>query len=94
MHGLGTDLHLHHLAFRTDDSRVQGLIPVFLGVGDVIVEFVGNMAPECVHDTKRGVTVTDFRHQDADGPNIVHLGKIDALAPHFPPDTVDVLSTP
>ena len=91
MHLVGADLHFHNLALRPDHRCVQGLVTVFLGVGYVIIEFVRNMAPQSVDNTQGGVTVAHFRNKNTHGANIVDLGEIDALAPHFPPDAVDVL---
>ena len=63
VHGLGADLHFQHLAIRADYRGMQGAITVFLGVGDVVVELLGNVPPQGVHDTQGGVAVAHLRHQ-------------------------------
>src|SRR5690554_6092888 len=94
MHLAGADLHFHDFAFGADHGGMQGLIAVFLGVGDIVVEFVGNMAPQAVHNAQGGVAVPDIRHQQANSPYVVNLGKVNALATHFSPDAVNVLDPP
>ena len=48
MHIPGADLHLQRLILRPHHRRVQGLVHVALGGGDVIVELLGDMLPETV----------------------------------------------
>ena len=91
MHGIGADLHLQHLAIRADHRGVQGAVAVFLGVGDVVVELLGNVPPQGMHDAERGVAVAHFRHQHAHRAHVVDLAELQALALHFPPDRIDVL---
>ena len=93
MHGVGSDLHFHDLALGPDHGGMQGLVTVFLRVGNVIVELIGDVAPQRVDNTQCGVTVANLRNQDTYGANIVNLGKVDALAAHLSPDAVDVLGT-
>lgn len=69
---------------------MQGAIAVFLGVGDVVVELLGNVPPQGVDDTQRGVAVAHFRHQHAHGAYVVDLAEGQALALHFAPDRIDV----
>ena len=83
MHGVGADLHLQHLALGADHRGMQRAIAILLGVGDVIVEFLGNVPPQGVHDTQRGVAVTHFRNQHANGANVVDLAELQALLLHF-----------
>ena len=91
VHLMGADLHLHGLALGPDHGRVQGLVAVFLGVGDVIVKFVRNMAPEPVHHPDGRIAVAHFGNQHTQGPDVVDLREVDPLAPHLSPDAVDVL---
>ncbi len=93
VHGVGADLHFQHLALGADHRGVQRAIAVFLGVGDVVVKLLGNMPPQGVDDTQRGVAVAHFRHQHAHGAHIVDLAERQALALHFAPDGIDVLGT-
>ncbi len=94
MHGVGADLHFQHLAFRPDHGSVQRAIAVFLGVGDVIVELFGNMPPQGVDDTQRGVAIAHFRHQHTQRTHVIDLAEGQALALHFAPDGIDMLGTP
>ncbi len=91
VHGVGADLHLQHLALGADHRGMQRAIAILLGVGDVIVEFLGNVPPQGVHDTQRGVAVTHFRNQHTNGANVVDLAELQALLLHFSPDGIDVL---
>ena len=91
VHGVGADLHFQHLAFRADYRRVQRAVAVFLGVGDIVVEFLGDVPPQRVDDTQRGVAVAHFRHQHAHRTHVVDLAEGQALALHFAPDGIDVL---
>ena len=93
VHGMGTNLHFKHLAFRADHGGMQGAVTIFLGIGDVVVELVGNMAPERVHGSQRGVTIAQLGHQNADSTDVVYLGEIEVFATHFTPDAVDVFGS-
>ena len=91
VHGVGTDLHLQHLALRTDHRSVQGTVAVLLRVGDIVVELAGNVPPQGMHDTQRGVAVTHLGHQHPHRAHVVYLAELQALALHLPPDGIDVL---
>ena len=45
MHLVGADLDFHRLALRTNDRRVDGLVVVLLGCGNVVVELAGDVLP-------------------------------------------------
>ena len=45
MHGLGADLNFDAVALFIQNHGMQGLIAVFLGIGDIIVKFLGNVLP-------------------------------------------------
>ncbi len=91
MHGVGADLHLQHLALGAKHRGMQRAVAVLLGVGDVVVEFLGNVPPQGVHDTERGIAIADFRDQHAHGTYVVNLAELQTLLLHLPPDRVDVL---
>ncbi|VTS20737.1 Uncharacterised protein [Streptococcus dysgalactiae subsp. equisimilis] len=88
---MGADLYFQHLALRPDHRGMQRAVAVFFGVGDVVVEFLGNVPPQGMHDAQRGIAVAHLRNQHADGANVVDLAEIQALALHLAPDGVDVL---
>jgi hypothetical protein len=90
VHGVGADLHFQHLALRADHRRVQRAVAVLLGVGDVVVELLGDVPPQGVDDAQRGVAVAHFRDQHAHGAHVVDLAEFQALALHFAPDRIDV----
>src|SRR5690606_27482079 len=89
VHYIGANLDFYNFVMWSNYRGMQGLVAVFLGVGDVVVEFVWNHSPHIVHNTERGIAVAYFRHQYPDGADIVDLGKIQLLALHLAPDTVD-----
>ncbi len=91
VHGQGANLHLQHLAFGTQHRRVQRAVAVLLGIGDVVVEFLGDVSPQRMHDAERGIAIAHFRHQHAHGANVVDLAELQALLLHLPPDRIDVL---
>ena len=93
VHGKSADLNLQHLVFRPEYRRMQRLVAVFLGVGNVVVKLVGNVVPAGVDNPQYGVAVGDFRHQNTHGAYIVHLREVDPFAFHFAPDGVDVLGS-
>ncbi|CRI65006.1 hypothetical protein THIOKS12210051 [Thiocapsa sp. KS1] len=90
MHLVGADLHLERLVLRTDDGRVERPIHVALGRGDVVVELLGDVLPESVHQSERGVAVRDRSDQDTYRTQVEDLGDLDLLALHLAPDAVDV----
>ena len=94
VHGVGPDLDLERLAVERDDGRVERLVEVVLGDGDVVVELAGDGTPERVDDAQRRVAVPDLVDQQADGVDVVDLGELRALALHLLPDAVDVLRPP
>lgn len=91
MHAMGADLHLQHLALGADHCGVQRAVAVFLGVGDVVVELFGDVPPQRVHDTQRGVAVANFRHQHTHCTHVVDLAEFQAFALHLAPDRIDML---
>ncbi|KPZ18253.1 Uncharacterized protein ALO56_05246 [Pseudomonas viridiflava] len=93
VHRMRTDLDFQHLAFRPDDRSVQRAVAVFLGVGDVVVEFLGNVPPQGVHDAQRGVAVAHFGNEYTHRTHVVDLTERQTLALHFAPDGIDVFGT-
>ena len=83
MHIVGADLDLHGFALGADDRAVNGLIIIFFGRGDIVVEFAGDVLPETVDDTQGGITVTHMLNQDAYGPDIINLMIVSILPLHL-----------
>lgn len=93
VHLARADLNFHRLAFGADDHGMQRFVAVGLRVGDIVVEFLGDMLPMAVHHTQHGVAVADAFHDDAHGAQVVEFVHGDVLALHLFPDAVDVLGT-
>ena len=93
VHLMGTDLHLKGHAVFADDRRMQRLIHVRLGHGDVILEAVGNLLPEGMHDTQHGIAVLHAVHKHAQRDQIVDLLKGLMLQNHLAIDAVKMLRT-
>src|SRR5690606_30939691 len=91
VHLEGAYLNFQHLVLRPEDRGMQRLITVLLWIGDVVVKLVRNVMPPRMHNAKHGVAITHSGHEDANGPNIVDLGKGNSLALHLPPDRIDML---
>ena len=91
MHGEGTDLDFQHLAFRAHHRRVQALVAVGLGAGDIVVEFLGHVLPQGMDDAQGGVAVAQLRHQYPHGAHVIDFAEFQVLFLHLPPDAVDML---
>ena len=90
MHIVRSDLHLNGFASRPHDGRVQRLVVIVLGVGDVIVEFTRQIGPQVVHGPEGGITILDRVDKDADCTNVIEILQTAILALHFAPDAVDM----
>ncbi len=91
VHVVRADLHFQGAVVRADHRGMQRLVVVALRAGDVVIELAGNEWPQRVHDTERGVTGRNIRHQHAQRADVVKAGKIQALLLHLLPDRTDVL---
>ena len=69
---------------------MQRAVAVLFRVGDVIVEFFRDMAPQGVDDAQRGVAIAHFGHQHPHGTHVIDLAEGQTLALHFAPDGIDV----
>ncbi len=90
VHLLRTDLDFENFAFGAEHGGVQRAVTVLLRARDIIVELIGDVAPQPVHQSQRRVTIADFGHQYPHRANIVYLREADTLVLHFAPDAVDV----
>ena len=90
VHLVRADLHFNGLAARTVHGCMQGLVAVFLGIGDVIIEFMFDMAPLAMHQAKHLVAVCNRIDKDADGAHIEQFMKVPLLRCHLFPDAVDM----
>src|SRR3972149_6146809 len=76
MHLVRADLHLEGSCPFVHHSRIEGLVAVWLGVGDEIVELVWERVPHAVHYSQ---SVVAFRHsidQDSNGNQVVYVIEI------------------
>ena len=85
------DLDFDGLAARPHDGRVQRLVHVELGHGDVILETPRHRAPARMHGAKRGIAVTDRIDDDAHAQQVVDVLELDAAHDHLLVDAVIVL---
>ena len=90
VHVLGADLDLHGSSLGADDHGMQGLIAVRLGIGDVIVEFLGDMQPGAVDLTQHRIAGRDILDDDADGMQVEELFERHILTLDFLVDAVKV----
>ena len=91
MHGFGADLDLHRPALLSQHHGMQGLVAVILGIGDVIVEFLGDVQPAPVDQAQDGIAGGHVVHDDPHRVQVVELLQGHFLAHHLPVDAVDVL---
>src|SRR5690606_36874397 len=90
MHFMSADLDLQYLVFGAPNGGVKRAVAVLFGRGNIVIRLVGDIAPKAVNNTQYRVTLAHARNQNAHGANIVYLGKWNAFALHFAPDTVDM----
>ncbi len=91
VHLVGADLHLDAAVAGPDDRRVERLVHVGLGQGDVVLEAPGDGRPLRVHDAEGRVAVGHVLHEHAEGDEVLHLLEVAAGLLHLAPDGVDVL---
>ena len=90
VHFVGADLHFNRHAEGPEQHRVQGLVAVSLGDGDVVLELAGHRLVQAVQHTERAVAGVDAVHDDAEGVDVVHPREAQMLLAHFFVDAVDV----
>ena len=80
VHLVGADLDLHRLATRPHDSRVQRLVEVELGDGDVVLEAPAHRGPARVQGAEHRVAVLDGVDDDSHRHQVVDV--VEVLTPH------------
>ena len=94
MHVVGADLDLDAFAVRADHGRVQRLVAVGLGHGDVIFEAARNGFVGRMDHAERLVALGDVVDDDAKSDHVVRPAR-SRLAPlHLLVDRVEVLGPP
>ncbi len=91
VHLPGADLHLEGLPALAHHRRVERLVEVGLGHGDVVLEPARDRAPALVDHAQGGVGVFEVARDDAEGQVVVELGDVDALAAQLLVDRVVAL---
>ena len=92
MHLRRPDLYFHPLTKGSDDRRVQGLVHVPLGHGDIVLEASGNRLPRGMDNAEHFIALPDVLHEDPDGDQIIDLVDIHITALHLAIDGVEVLA--
>ena len=83
MHGLRADLDFNGPAGFITNHRVQRLVTVGFGPGNVIVKLAFNRRKKRMHKTQRGVATIHIGRNDPQRADIKHLVKVKRLAAHF-----------
>ena len=93
---VGLDLDLKVGTTLAHHGRVEGLVHVLLGVGDIVVDLAGQGVPQLVDHAQHAVAVGFPFHQHAQGEEIVYFAQLLALGLillDFAIGAVDVLGT-
>ncbi len=94
VHLQGADLDLDRFALRPHHRRVQRLVEVELGHGDVVLEPPGDRVPQRVDGPERPVAVLHRVDDDPDAHQVVDLVELTALDDHLLVDRPVVLRPP
>ena len=90
MHRACTDLNFHRTSVRIGHHSVQRLVPVGLGIGDVVVVFLREHCEVFVHQRKHFVAVLHRINDDAHRTDIKQLIETQVLADHLFVDGINV----
>ena len=93
VHRPGPDLDLDPFSVGADNRRVERLVVVGLGHGDIILEPPGDRFPEAMDDAQRLIAVLFLVRieDDPEGRQVVDLIEIDVLLLHLFVDAVEML---
>ena len=91
VHLPGTDLHLKGNSLMSDDRRVQRLVHVGLGCGDIVLKAAGDGMVHVVDDAQRIVAFAHCVQNDAHRVHIVNFLKRAVLHIHLAVDAVYAL---
>ena len=91
VHLIGANLHLKGHAVFAHDRRMQRLVHVGLGHGDIVLEAVGHLLPERMHDAQHRIAILHAVHQYAQRDQVVNLLEGLVLQHHLAIDAVKVL---
>ena len=91
MHVARPDLDLVELTTRAEDGRMERLVPVGLGAGDVILDPLLQRRPRVVDDAEHVVTIGDGVHQHTNREEVIDLLERLAALLHLLEDGPEVL---
>ena len=91
VHIVGADLYFKGLPGRTDQRRVQRLVHVCLGHGNIVFKAAGYGLVHLMDSTEDSVAVPDRSDDHAHGKKIINLLKGFILIDHLPVNTEEVL---
>mmetsp|Transcript_21669 Transcript_21669/g.84381 ORF Transcript_21669/g.84381 Transcript_21669/m.84381 type:complete len:464 (+) Transcript_21669:1574-2965(+) len=91
VHVARAHLHLHRLTIGADHDRVQRLVAVGLGLGDVVVELARHRRVDLVQPGQCGVAIGHAGDDHAQGPQVEHALQRQVLALHLLVDAVEML---
>ena len=93
VHVAGPDLDFDAITLGIEDNRVQGLIAVFFGISNVVVEFFRNILPIRMNYAQSRIAIRQIIDNHAHCEKIIKLLYTQLFALHFFPDTVNMLGT-
>ncbi len=94
VHLPGADLDLQRVPLRPHHRRVEGLIHVVLGHGDVVIELASDGTPQRMHYPQGSVAVLDVVYDHPRPVHVVDTIEVPALLLHLLIDAGDVLPAP
>ena len=83
VHLVGSNLNLERTGRGAYNRRVERLIVIDLGHGDIVFKAAGHGVPQRMHRAERGVAVAHRMGNDAQRHQVVDLGEFLALALHL-----------
>ena len=91
VHRTSADLNFHGTSVGIGHHGMKRLIPVGLGIGDVVVVLLGKHGEVFVHQRQHFVAVLHRINNDAHRTNVKELIEAQMLADHLFVDGIDVL---
>ena len=83
MHLVGSNLNLERTSRGADDRRVERLVVIDLGHGDIVFKATRHGMPQRMHRTERGVAIAHRMGNNTQRHQVVDLGELLALALHL-----------
>ncbi|KAG1249073.1 hypothetical protein G6F65_019271 [Rhizopus arrhizus] len=89
MHVARAELEFHRRAVGTHQRRVQGLVAVHLGNGDVVLELAGHRAIQLVQGAQGQIALGQGMDDDAKAVDVQDIGKRLLLVDHLAIDAIE-----